>query len=240
MNKKICIALFYYMWLNRGIIRKGIYMSKTVFGALPTPEDIRGARAWLGWTQADLGDHVGLSSIAIANIEKKKFNPTAANLQKIQAVFFDSDIEFIPGGGFKKRSDLVRVYEGEDGLQAFFDDVYITIGRQGGEILVSCIDENIFWGPYKKISEKHAARMQGLDNFTCRCLVRESDTNESGVGYAEYRGIPDEMFSNVPFYIYSNKLCIILWDSLKFIILDDLDLTEAYRKQFNFMWESLK
>ncbi len=213
-------------------------MLKTVFGALPTPEDIRAARAWLGWTQSDLGDRVGLSSIAIANIEKKKFNPTAANLQKIQEVFFESDIEFINGGGFKKRSDLVRIYEGDEGLKAFFDDVYSSVSKKGGEILVSGVDEKMFWGRYEHISKMHSSRMAKLNNFTCKCLVRESDSNESGVSYAEYRSIPDAMFSNVPFYIYSNKLAVILWKEMpKFIILDDPDLTDAYRKQFEFVWK---
>lgn len=214
-------------------------MSKTVFGALPTPEDIRAARAWLGWTQATLGEHVGLSSIAIANIEKRKFNATAANLEKIQSAFFDSDIEFIPGGGFKKRSDLVRVYDTRAGHIAFFDDVYHTAKTVGGEILVSGVDETKFDDLLSDNIDMHVSRMNKLKNISFKVLINEDDDNEAAEDYIEYRAVPNDYFASVPFYTYGSKVAIILWAVVpKIIVLNDVELQDAYRKQFYHLWES--
>ncbi len=217
-------------------------MSKTIFGALPTPEDIRAARAWLGWTQADLGGHVGLSSVAIVNIEKKKFNPTAANLQKIQEAFFDSDIEFLPGGGFKKRSDLVRVFEGDEGIRLFYDDVASTAEREGGEFLVYGVDEGKFTEASTRvgISQSYRNRMKRVKDISFRVLIAESDQNQYSASHCEYRRLPDELiFTDAPFYIYGDRLALIVWrDTPKFIIISDNDLTEAYRRQFDFLWKN--
>ena len=66
-----------------------------------TPNQIRGARAMLGLTQADLAKAAGLSNTGLNNIERGIADPKVSTLQAIQAALEASGIEFIPenGGG---------------------------------------------------------------------------------------------------------------------------------------------
>lgn len=66
-----------------------------------SPQQIRGARAMLGLTQADLAAAAGLSATALNNIERGSADPRASTLKAIQAALEAAGVEFIPenGGG---------------------------------------------------------------------------------------------------------------------------------------------
>lgn len=200
-------------------------------------EQLKAGRALINWAQQDLADQAGLSKTAIANVESGKHRPTEKNMQNILNAFDRNGVEFIDGG-VRQKQNLIQVLEGEDSLSKFFDDVYLTIKKSGGEILVSGVDETDFAKHLSDSDRKiHIDRMEKLEAYSCRCLIKESDQNDISVDYAEYKKIPDAMFSNIPFYIYGTKLAVILWKkNVKVVLLDDYDLTNAYKKQFDFMW----
>lgn len=211
---------------------------------LPTPKDIRAARAYLGWTQKELGNKCGLSGTAITNIEKELSIPTSKNLDAITEAFWKAEIEFREEGGFRPRQDLIRVLEGEKGALHFFNDIVMTAKRPGSEFLISNSEESLFFKTMENIgiTQPYFSKMKSLQhNFTFRILINDEDENPVLGSYVEYHVMPKEKFSEkVPFYIYGGKFAIILWDKLKFIVHNDPDLTEAYRKQFYFMWENSK
>lgn len=66
-----------------------------------SPQQIRGARAMLGLTQAILANAAGISTTALNNIERGAADPKASTLAAIQRALEDAGVEFIPenGGG---------------------------------------------------------------------------------------------------------------------------------------------
>lgn len=75
-----------------------------------SPQQIRGARAMLGLTQANLAESAGISTTALNNIERGSADPKVSTLAAIQRALEAAGVEFIPenGGGpgvrLKKRS----------------------------------------------------------------------------------------------------------------------------------------
>jgi transcriptional regulator with XRE-family HTH domain len=65
------------------------------------PEQIRGARAMLGLTQAELAKLAGMSTTGLNNIENGSTDPKASTLRAIKAALEAAGVEFIPenGGG---------------------------------------------------------------------------------------------------------------------------------------------
>ncbi|RVQ04149.1 helix-turn-helix transcriptional regulator [Sinorhizobium meliloti] len=69
-----------------------------------TPEQIRGARAMLGMTQAELAKAAGISTTGLNNIERGSADPKASTLRSIRAalessgVVFQADGEMASGG----------------------------------------------------------------------------------------------------------------------------------------------
>lgn len=63
-----------------------------------TPEQIRGARAVLGMTQAELAKAAGISTTGLNNIERGSADPKASTLRSIQAALELSGVVFLAEG----------------------------------------------------------------------------------------------------------------------------------------------
>ncbi|MGO9392037.1 helix-turn-helix transcriptional regulator [Rhodoblastus sp.] len=64
-----------------------------------TSQQIRGARAMLGLTQAELAALAGISKTGLNNIESGATDPKASTLKAIQAALEAAGAEFIPENG---------------------------------------------------------------------------------------------------------------------------------------------
>ncbi len=210
---------------------------------MPTIEQIRAARALIGWSQGDLAERAELSQTGIARIENGTNQPSSTTLAKIVDAFDSAGIEFIDDSGVKKRTNEIRILRGQKGFWAFYDDVYETIKEFGGEICISNNDEENCdkWFGVKKWHE-HKNRMVGLSkarNFNFRILVKEGDCHFVVPECAEYRWIAKERFSDVPFYVYGEKLAIFLYepDDVSIFVIDNSKIAETYKIQFSIMWD---
>jgi transcriptional regulator with XRE-family HTH domain len=77
------------------------------------PQQSRGARGLLDWTQSDLAKAATLGLSTIKNFESDRRDTTPANLNAIRRALEDAGIEFIPakvgkGVGVRMREDRPR------------------------------------------------------------------------------------------------------------------------------------
>lgn len=206
-----------------------------------TTAQIRGARGILNWSQSDLAERTGISSTSIGSIENGQSTPRASTLQTIRKTFEDAGIEFIGLEGVRLRSGDIRTYKGQAGLIDFYEDIYRTVKNFKGDIgniLVSNVDERLFVKYLGDYANTHIERMKGMPQIKYKILVRDGDDYVPGSDYAEYRGIPTELFASVPFYVFADKLAIIVFESeLTVIVMEYPAIANAYRTQFADMWE---
>jgi ribosome-binding protein aMBF1 (putative translation factor) len=75
-----------------------------------SPEQVRAARSWLGWSQADLAAkaHVGLSTIK--DFEGGNRTPIANNLAAIQQALEGAGVEFVDDAKGKPKGVHVNGY----------------------------------------------------------------------------------------------------------------------------------
>ena len=203
-----------------------------------TTAQIRGARGILNWSQSDLAERTGISSTSIGSIENGQSTPRASTLQTIRKTFESAGIEFVGLDGVRLRSGDIRTYKGQHGLVDFYEDIYQSVKDYKGDILVSNVDERQFVKYLGDFADVHIERMKSLPNIHYKILVREGDDYAPGSDYAEYRGMPKELFSSVPFYVYANKLATIVFESeLTVIVMEYPAIADAYRTQFADMWQ---
>lgn len=203
-----------------------------------TGKQIKAARVLLDWKQNDLAERLGMSVTNVKRIEGGGVVPpkTLANLIE---VFSNAGIIFTPNGGVEIRDDLVRILEGKDGFIDFFNEVYNYTRKNGGEIIVRDVDDRKLHNVLGDVFEDHPERMQKLGNFTCRTIVREGDNYSDKHEYASFAKVPDELFSNVPLYVFGHFVAIFFWkENPKIMLINDADLAMAYKKQFDFVWKS--
>ncbi len=203
------------------------------------PRQIRAARALLNWSQSDLASASGVAVSSIKNIENSLTVARKDTIQDIRGALEKSGVEFIPGSGVRTRTEAITVLKGADSLQIFFDDIYHSMQtHNGGEIMIYGVEEKSYDAVDKRMVDDHLARMQKLGNVTQKVICRKGDSYFT-VPYAEYRWADASLFTGTPFYVYQDKLAMILWEpELQVIVLQYPQLVDAYKKQFMVLWKN--
>ena len=210
---------------------------------MPTIEQIRAARALIGWSQGELAQESGLSQTGIARIENGTNQPNSSTIGKITSAFDRADVEFIGETGVKKRVGEVRTLRGADGFRAFMDDVFETVRHQGGEICVFNVDEKnwIKWMGQENY-DRHAQRMKSIDTpYNFKIIVEENDWFFIANEVAEYRWFPKELFDKQSFYAYGNKLAFLNFtdSDVQVMILEQSKFSDGFRVLFNVAWNNV-
>lgn len=78
-------------------------------GIMITPQQIRGARAMLALTQADLARAADISATALNNIERGSSDPKASTLQAIKKALEAAGVIFVADGELKDGGPGVRL-----------------------------------------------------------------------------------------------------------------------------------
>ena len=206
-----------------------------------TTAQIRGARGLLNWSQSDLSERTGISGTSIGAIENGSTTPRESTIIKIQKTFEDAGVEFTPSQGVRIRSGDVKIIRGRKQFWDFYEDVYNTLLNNSSEVLVCNADERQF---EKLLSDEqidiHIKRLETLreKGVKYRILIKDGDTYFlHRTDYSEYRWMPNGQFSTAPFYVYGEKLAILLLsEEPTIIILEYPEVAEAYKKQFELFW----
>ena len=206
---------------------------------MPTTEQIRAARALIGWSQGELADQAGLSQTGIARIENGAHQPNVTTIDKIISAFEKKGIIFILGG-VQKVQDTLIIFEGKDSLRKLQDDVYHTLQKNKGEVLLLGIDEI---SPDEK--EDYDYTLMHIDRLKNagikeRILVKEGkDTFIAPKSW--YRAIPNKYFSPYTVFIYDTKIALTLrHPHNKVLLLDNGFFADSIECFFNMLWDQGK
>lgn len=202
-----------------------------------TKEQCRAARSFLGIKQAELANDCGLSKTAITHFESGLFQPRAENMTNIRAALENRGIEFVGNYGVQKRQTLFKLLEGETMHLDLWDDVFNTLKRTGGEVLISYLDERKVFQAHPEELTKHLKRLEE-HGITERLLACEGDT--FFVQPQEcYRWLPKEVFeTGVMSFLYKNKLAIQFWNRSLCLVIENKEIYEDEKKRFEYLWEN--
>lgn len=207
----------------------------------------RAARALLNWSQPELANACDVHVQTISAFENESSTPTKTTLNKIARALSNAGAEFLPDSGIRLKKQSVRIYEGRENYHHFYEDVYHIAKTVGGDFCVSNVNEKdfMYWHGEPMVSI-HVGRMEKIaqenPNFRMRLLSKEGDTFMPATGYASYRWISEEQFKDIPFYVYGDRLAIMIFgkDDVYISVIHDQRVADAYRMQFNFAWEHAK
>lgn len=210
-----------------------------------TPDQIRAARALKNWSQTELAERTELAVPTIANIELGKQTPSQATLSKIRETFEHNDITFIDVTGVEKNEKEVKVFRGNDALYDFYEDIWNTLSDGHNEVLVGNVNERDFVRNLdKKLLEDHLRTVKKLrqtKTISYKILLKEGDYFFAGnypSEHGEYRWTPKDEFQSIPFYVFGDKMAIILWlDETIIFLINSREATSIYREKFQQMWE---
>ena len=205
-----------------------------------TIEQIKAARALLSWGQAELARFAGISLPALGNLERGAVTPRPKTLQAIQTAMEAAGIEFIDGPGVRHQREMLRItmLEGEGVFKKLFEDFFVTLRKDGGELLVRGVSENKFMKDAREHLLAYLHRVHRHKRIRNQLLVCEGDRRFVGKRESShYRWVDKDTFGFVPSYIYRDKYAVLLWGPpLRAVITQNLSLAETYRRQFEADW----
>ncbi len=215
-----------------------------------TAAQLRAARGLMDWTRGELAEAAKISPETVKNIEHGIFRPQEETADRIVKAFAAHDVVFTENEGVQLRKDSVIRYEGVEGFKRFMDDVYEAAkdpsAHIGGSkpICVSNVDESLFIKYSSGNIDSNIKRMNEINNIKVRVLaVGDQFTEAPRASYLEYRWERNEGKSLVPFYVYGDKLAIIVFEAdpaPQVIVIASALVAKAYREQFEILWKNAK
>ncbi len=201
---------------------------------------IKAARALLDWSQEHLAHASTLSIATIRKLELGNISPRGKTNELIRKAFEDAGLEFIDPNGVRQRPDEIAVFRGEEGSKGFFDDIYQTCLKARCDIVQVWPSAQPFLRMIGNYREYHAERMKAIaDRYKIRSILTE-DSEGLVSTYCEHRFLSRHFVDSVPFYVYGDKYAIIPCfqeDESKIIVIQSRMASQAFRRQFNSMWE---
>lgn len=134
-----------------------------------------------------------------------------------------------------------ELFCGKKVIRVIQKDVLNTLLEKGGENLVLGVDEKKFMEIDPIIMKQFFYQMK-KNKLKERVLVREGDNYLPGYKETtQYRFIPKDFFNPTSTFIYGNKVAIIIFsEPLYGLIIENKQLSDAYRKQFELLWKNAK
>ena len=198
------------------------------------PNQVKAARALLGWSQDDLAERAGLSKASIAKFEINEREPHQSSMDGILQAFELSGIVFTKNG-VELKDDAVTVIEGDDWYLRLLDDVYYSLKDcKHPELLLICADDRV-----SSLEVNDSYRKMRSAGVKMRQLVEEDNSYLMG-SLNEYRYLPKERFNNYVSLIYGQKVAICTDTNTKAIVFKDPILAKTWTNIFDVMWDVLK
>ncbi len=206
-----------------------------------TPSQCRAARALLNWSQPELAKRARMNKQTISNFESEKSTPSRTSLEKLSRTLENGGVVFTEDDGVKRALGLFQItLEGEDGVRAFFDDVYETTKETQKEILIfNGLPTELMKAAGEEWYQNHAARMQKL-NIVSKNILKEGEKNLIGKSFASYKWVPKEFFRSKMIYVYGDKFAFMSFDPEILIkITKEPDIADSLRILINLACENV-
>jgi hypothetical protein len=179
-----------------------------------------------------------VSFVLIKN--KKHFQATdPTSLIEIQRLRLESLMKIAPEMKklmlLEKEETKVELHKGERVYRTLIKDVVANLKNKETVYLFG-IDENI-------INKVEPIYLKQYFNIIKRRKIKEKIIIKKGGKkfkghYLEYRKLDDKCIGNTSYILYNSKIAIFIWGIQNFlIIIDNKQVAETYRKQFELMWE---
>lgn len=130
----------------------------------------------------------------------------------------------------------VEIYEGKEGVKAFFSDMSKTKKEVVGfGITGIAYDVLEFYAPkvLKQMAKNTKAR------YVCIKEARKKEITK--LPNTKFKYLPEEYSNFATTVIYNNNVCIlVLKDKLRVVMIEDKQIAEGYRKYFELMWKIAK
>jgi len=202
---------------------------------------MRAARGMLDWSRDELAQASGISSGTIRNLEVGNLSPRENTTTRICQAFEGAGISFLEGEGIKRERMDVKVIDGFDSCEIFFDMVLHTIKRKGGELLGVFKSQETMLKSFADDNDLAFRRIESIGiHADIRCVLTELEGAAIPIKQCKTRIVPKNSAGPSAYFVYGNRQALVHKDKNgdhKFIILNDIEIALSARECFFGLWE---
>ena len=201
-------------------------------------EQIKAARAWMGWTREFLAGESGVSCGTIRNLEDGNISPRDDTTHAIREAFERKGLEFTTDG-IRKRQKEILMCAGQNSHQVFYTTLMQSIvsGQGGGVVAVTESQKDFF-----EIFCNNHEWLRRLDEFAAiRCLTTVGSGSETSP-YARiaFRAAVTDHDRQLPgCLIFDRKFVMIrkVGRGYHFMIVADTEMAHYHKVLFDAAWK---
>jgi transcriptional regulator with XRE-family HTH domain len=201
-----------------------------------TVDQLKAARALLGWSQADLAKKSGYSLPAVNNIERGLYKAHDATMEDIVQTFEQNGIQFLDGPGVRLENTGLRIkcYEGSDAFHYLFTKIEAALKDNSQELLICGIDEKLV----KDVYGKELSKLQkALKDNPVRIITYKDFSYAMTFNHFQKK-VVDDTKPLLPCFIYAGRVAMVLMENpVHIAILYNEKMTQDYVKYFDFLWK---
>lgn len=209
-------------------------------------EQIKAARAILGWSQGETADKAGLSPTTICNLEKTrnldKCQITLRSMIEVQRTFERHGLEFLDGDGVRRRTEEVTIYARSDSCDRFFNEIHKTATEHHGEIVAVARSQEMLCRALGSEGATQPDRLNKLaEAAPIKCLLSESLSIPLMIDACQFRISPKYHVGAASYLVCGDKYAIILAEGrglFKFALFKSTFMAQAARHDFLPLWNA--
>lgn len=193
---------------------------------------IKAARALLGWSQDELASSSGVSIATIRKVELGTV-PRHSTMDALRKVIESAGVEFTDQEGVRRRAEGVEVL---GSVSKLHDDILLELQNDAAPVyamLKTCdVLEDVFGGYVSTLGSGLGMRV--------KALLTEPESLPALYGQLESRVIPKNHVCPSSYLIYGNKHALIMGGSgmdKRFVVLSSVPQTLSYKSHFESLWD---
>ena len=202
---------------------------------MPSPAQIRAARALLDWTLADLSARVGVAVTNLGKIERGESSPHQRTIQRIQTVFSAAGIEFTADDGVKRALSAVTV------IDAPLEDIYIEVLTNALQSLQAG-DEMLIFNADGALSSPEVVMVQQqliAKGIAIKFLAKPGSLRRHA-DQSLYRDLPTHTPSMTFQVVFDQTVLTRLQNGGRTVIIRDQTFADAQRELFMMIWNHVQ
>lgn len=139
-----------------------------------------------------------------------------------------------------REDTFVEVFKGKSAVKSLYRGVIKEFEKGAKEVLIAGVNERDFVEEDRLALAQYLRAVQRFKSKE-RVLVNEGETYFVEGPQTAYRWIPKENFSPTPMFVYGDKWAVLIWGNPSYlVVIENKNLAEAYRRQFNLLWQISK
>ncbi len=201
-------------------------------------EQIKAARAWMGWTRDYLAEEAGVSSGTIRNLEDGNISPRDDTTRAICEAFERKGLEFTPDGIRKRRREFLLCDGQDKHLVLYTSLMNSVVSGEGGGVMAVTQNQSEFFDLFCNNQEW----LRRINEFaSIRCLMTdENRVDASPYTRIAFKAAVTEQDKRLPgCLIFDRKFVMIrkIGRGYQFMMIGDAEMAHYHKALFDAAWK---